>query len=89
MVELFREAEGVQLYEEPPVPESCVLLPEQIGLVVAEAVADGGESTVTVTVAVAEQLPFDTVTVYVVVTVGLAVGLLMVELFNEADGVQL
>lgn len=58
-----------------------------VGVALAARLAGG--TTVTVTVAVAVH-PFTavTVTVYVVVVVGLATGLLMVELLNDAEGAQ-
>jgi hypothetical protein len=62
------------------------LPPLQIVLGAALAVTVKALPTVTVTEAVELQPPFATVTVYVVVTVGLATGLAIVVLLNPVAG---
>src|ERR1051326_6986495 len=52
------------------------------------ALATGEGFTVTMTVAVAEQPPLETVSVYVVVAVGVATGFWHVEQLRLADGAQ-
>ena len=59
--------------------------PEHIAIS-APAFETGIGFTVTVMASVPEQVLFDTVTVYVVVTVGDATGLDIVELLNPVDG---
>ena len=73
----------------PPVAANVVDEPVHI-LTPEPALTVGNEFTVTVTLAVFEHpLPFVPVAVYVVVTVGLAVGLAQVVQDKPADGDQL
>ena len=89
IVELFREEAGNQTYVPPPVAFRVVFPPLQTVALVVLAVALA-VFTLTVTVVVpVHPLASVTVSGYVVVTVGEATGLLIVELFNEEDGAQL
>jgi hypothetical protein len=67
--------DGVHTYDAAPVAVSTVLLPLHI-MAFAPALTTGNGFTVTVTIAVSiHPVAFEPVTIYVVVTVGLAVGL--------------
>ena len=69
---LFNEDEGVQLNATPPEAINCIVSPAQI--VVSFETKTGELPTLTVTVSVVEQVPFEVVTTYEVVVVGNASG---------------
>ena len=88
MFGLLNPAVGDHVYVVPPEAPN-VALPLQLMETSKPAFTDGNVFTVTVTEAVAEHDPFPTVTVYVVVEVGLAVGFAMLVALNPVAGNQL
>ena len=86
---LLNPVEGVQAYELPPTALAPIDVEEPVQIVALEpADATGRLFTVTVTLLeLTQPLAFASVTVYVVVDVGLAVGLDTVVLDNPVDGV--
>jgi hypothetical protein len=73
----------------PPLAVSTKLLPEQIVLAVGLTVVTWAGLTFTVTTVVEVQPPVVPVTVYVVVTVGLATGLAILVALSPVAGLQL
>jgi hypothetical protein len=86
---LLKDAVGDQLYVVAPLAFNNVLCPLQIATSVP-ALVTGVGITLIITVSVEKQLKLLlTVTVYVVVTDGVATGLLMVVLLSVGEGAQL
>jgi hypothetical protein len=89
MVVEFNAIFGDQTYVSAPLAFNVTDDPAHMATF-APALTIGAALTVTVTSSVPEQpLPFDTVTTYVVVNIGLASGLAMFGLFNPVAGLQL
>jgi hypothetical protein len=86
---LLNPVEGAQLYVFALLLALSVVLPPLHIVTFEPAVTVGGGLTVTVTLALEEHPALVTVTVYVVVVVGLAEGLETVVLLNPVDGLQL
>ena len=85
MFGLFNPVEGLHTYDVPPVALSETEFPEQMEEFGGVAEIGGGTETTTVSV---EEHPLVTVTTYVVVETGFAVGFEMVELLKPVAGLQ-
>jgi hypothetical protein len=88
-VVLLNPVAGAQLYVFALLLALSVVLPPLQIVTFDPAVTVGGALTVTVTLALEEHPALVTVTVYVVVTVGLADGLETVVLLKPVEGLQL